>query len=253
MDASLLQTSGPLSGGPLFCPKKRQEKCGIWALTLTKGKLPFFPAGVRLAPIPASHATVSFLHIPARKTARGKEFVMAGNVQSLYGGQMVAFADKMKASPAFKSLFSEGMKMVEEAAAYLDGPGRDEAKKLNRALSLAYATESMRLTTRLMQLASWLLLQRAVNEGEMTPAQAAADKHKVRVTRQDIATTPEMYALLPERLRELSERSLRLQTRIVHLDKMMYPAAAPAPSLPRAIEMQFDRLRSAFAPQREAV
>ena len=36
--------------------------------------------------------------------------------------------------------------------------------------ALSYASESMRLTTRLMQLASWLLLQRAVAEGELSVA-----------------------------------------------------------------------------------
>ena len=179
---------------------------------------------------------------------------MAGNVQSLYGGKMVVFADRLKGSPAFKALFADGMKMVEEAAAYLDGPGRDEARKLDRALSLAYATESMRLTTRLMQLASWLLLQRAVNDGEMTPAQAAAEKHKVRVTRQDIATTREVYETLPARLRELSENSLRLQGRVLHLDQMLYaPAQAAVRDAPSALDMQINLLRQAFAPQLERV
>jgi len=49
------------------------------------------------------------------------------------------------------------MDLVEETAAYLDGDGRTEAKTLERSVSLTYATESMRLTTRLMQLASWLV------------------------------------------------------------------------------------------------
>ena len=39
----------------------------------------------------------------------------------------------------------------------------------------------MRLTTRLMQLASWLLLHRAVNEGEMSLAQANKEKTKVKL------------------------------------------------------------------------
>ena len=173
---------------------------------------------------------------------------MSASVHSLYGGKMVVFAEKMKGSAAFKSLFAEGMKMVEEAAAYLDGPGRDESRGLNRALSLAYATESMRLTTRLMQLASWLLLQRAVNEGEMSQAQAATDKRKVQVARQDIAATPETYERLPETLRGLSDRSLRLQARIIHFDKLIYPPRDTTPATaPSALETQFDRLREAFA------
>ena len=80
----------------------------------------------------------------------------------------IAFGEKLAGSQAFAALFRDGMSLVEETAAYLDGPGRQESKKLERNAALAYATESMRLTTRLMQLASWLLLHRAVKEGEMT-------------------------------------------------------------------------------------
>ena len=47
--------------------------------------------------------------------------------------------------------------------------------------SLAYATESMRLTTRLMQLASWLLIRRAVSEGELTPEQAVEEQRKIKL------------------------------------------------------------------------
>ncbi|MGO8740016.1 DUF1465 family protein, partial [Rhodoblastus sp.] len=81
---------------------------------------------------------------------------------NMEGGGAVSFAERLAASEAFKAMFREGMGLVEEAAAYLDGPGREEARTLPRNDSLAYAAESMRLTTRLMQIASWLLLQRAV-------------------------------------------------------------------------------------------
>ena len=42
----------------------------------------------------------------------------------------------------------------------------------------------MRLTTRLMQLASWLLLHRAVKEGEMS-LQANKEKTKVKLSAAD--------------------------------------------------------------------
>ena len=70
---------------------------------------------------------------------------------------LVQFSERLTNSAAFGTLFREGMDLVEETAAYLDGVGRTEAKALDRSVSLTYATESMRLTTRLMQLASWLL------------------------------------------------------------------------------------------------
>jgi regulator of CtrA degradation len=162
----------------------------------------------------------------------------------------VSFAEKLAGSEAFGALFREGMALVEEAAAYLDGAGREDAKSLPRPEALAYAAESMRLTTRLMQIASWLLLQRAVNQGEITRAQAASDKHKVRLSQQELASNPEIFSHLPEKLRDLAIHSLRLQARVIHLDQLIYgtpamPAARPAAS---PVEAQLQRLRSAFAP-----
>jgi regulator of CtrA degradation len=165
----------------------------------------------------------------------------------------VSFGQKLAASEAFRALFKEGMSLVEETAAYLDGPGRAASKALSRADSLAYSSESMRLTTRLMQLASWLLLQRAVNEGEMTLAQASKEKHKVRLSRQDIATNREAFERLPAELRELTLQSLRLQERILHLDQLIYSGEQESPAQAttrtvhdQSVAAQFERLRAAF-------
>ena len=64
--------------------------------------------------------------------------------------QPVSFSERLASSQVFADLFRDGMALVEETATYLDGPGRQQSKKLERAAALAYATESMRLTTRLM-------------------------------------------------------------------------------------------------------
>ena len=119
---------------------------------------------------------------------------------------LVQFSERLTNSAAFGALFREGMDLVEETAAYLDGDGRTDAKALERSVSLTYATESMRLTTRLMQLASWLLLHRAVKEGEMTLAQANKEKKKVRLVSGEPIDT-KMLASRPDRLQDLIERS----------------------------------------------
>lgn len=174
---------------------------------------------------------------------------MARVTGSLDGGASpVSFAEKLAASEAFGAMFREGMGLVEDAASYLDGAGRGEAKALPRAESLAYAAESMRLTTRLMQIASWLLLQRAVNQGEMSRSQAASDRHRVRLTAQDLASHPDVFSRLPEKLRDLAIQSLRLQARIIHLDQLIHaPAPAPLRSVGSPVEAQLERLRSAFS------
>jgi regulator of CtrA degradation len=156
----------------------------------------------------------------------------------------VSIGDRLASSDAFKVLFREGMLLVEEAASYLDGPGRRDSRLLSREQAIAYASESMRLTTRLMQLASWLLLQRAVNEGDLSSTQAQNDKHKVNLARQELATAPDVFAKLPERLKELALQSQRLQDRIIHLDQLIHGEAL-APTAP-AIFNQFETLRAAF-------
>src|ERR1700761_9188970 len=82
-------------------------------------------------------------------------------------------------SELFERTFQEGMELVEETAGYLDGAGRQASKSLSRNAALAYASESMRLTTRLMQVASWLLVQRAVREGDMPPSAACEDRYRL--------------------------------------------------------------------------
>ena len=63
----------------------------------------------------------------------------------------------------------------------------------------------MRLTTRLMQLASWLLLQRAANSGEMTREQVAAEKSKVRLDTHSPQEQAQGWSDLPEKFQSLVE------------------------------------------------
>ena len=68
--------------------------------------------------------------------------------------------------------------------------------------SVLYAAESMRLTTRLMQMASWLLLQRAVNNGEMTRDQVLNEKRKVRLDAFNVDRNAPGWLDLPEAFRD---------------------------------------------------
>jgi len=149
-------------------------------------------------------------------------------------------------SEAFRALFQEGMELVEETAAYLDGDGRGDSKLLTRHATLAYASESMRLTTRLMQIASWLLVQRAVAEGEITPDQAQAEKNRVRLGSSELVTGLAEFDALPGRLRDLIALSVRLHSRILHLDRLLSEATAQpiAPANPVATQRRL--LEEAF-------
>jgi len=154
----------------------------------------------------------------------------------------VSFGERLASSPAFTDLFRDGMALVEETAAYLDGPGRKESKRLERGAALAYATESMRLTTRLMQLASWLLLHRAVKEGEMSLTQASKEKAKVKLSAVEHGDEQNIK-LLPENLRTLIQRSKQLQSAVRRLDATIHAARA---NTGNPVERQLGLLKAAF-------
>jgi regulator of CtrA degradation len=175
------------------------------------------------------------------------EFAFAG-----YDG-LVRFGTSFVKSEAFKALFREGMALVEDTAEYLDGDGRTDSNRLRRSAALTYASESMRLTTRLMQIASWLLVQRAVAEGEITPAQAQREKDRVRLSAQESTATPSEFEEMPERFRDLVSLSLRLHARVVHLDALIAEAeemAAPRSASP--VTIQQDLLKLAFGARQAA-
>ena len=158
---------------------------------------------------------------------------------------LVQFSERLTNSVAFSNLFREGMDLVEETAAYLDGAGRTEAKALDRAVSLTYATESMRLTTRLMQLASWLLLHRAVKEGEMTLVQANREKTKVKLSAADPGPS-DIIEKLPQQLQELIARSMSLQARVRRLDNSIHAAPSERSTIGNPLVPQLNALKAAF-------
>jgi regulator of CtrA degradation len=159
----------------------------------------------------------------------------------------VDFLSRFTASEQFDKVFREGMGLVEETANYLDGPGRQDARLLDRHGAVAYATESMRLTTRLMQLASWLLLQRAVGAGEMKQDDVLKERHRISLAdigRGNPLTGAEQ---LPAALLDIVERSLSLHQRILKFDAMIGLQPAEPSEAPSPVMSQIDRIAAVFS------
>lgn len=172
------------------------------------------------------------------------------NEVSKGAGKTVRLNERRVFSDSFKPLYNEGMTLVERAAHYLDGDGRLAAKGLSRSAATLYAAESMRLTTRLMQVASWLLLQRAANSGEMTRDQVASEKSKVRLDTPSAHQDTHGWGELPREFCLLVDQSLRLQTRVRRMDEEIYsgPVAATSASSRRTnpVSDQISLLKTAF-------
>ncbi|WDR01183.1 DUF1465 family protein [Devosia algicola] len=163
------------------------------------------------------------------------------------GKQAVAIGPRIVASGGFELLYREGMTLIEEVAAYLDGDGRQDSKLLPREASFLYATESMRLTTRLMQLASWLLLQRAVNEGEITAENARSEKSKVKFSATPSERGGPGFDHLPPRLLEFIAKGDRLFDKVMQFDALERGKMPELDvSVANGIADQLSRLKAAF-------
>ena len=94
----------------------------------------------------------------------------------------VSFGERFQASAQFDGVFKQGMALVERTAAYLEGPGRTEAKRLPAAVNVLYASESMRLTTRLLE-------RQGFRVSGYTDARAALAAARAHPDRFDLAVT----------------------------------------------------------------
>ena len=161
--------------------------------------------------------------------------------------EAIAIGPRIVASSGFETLYREGMTLIETVAGYLDEDGRHDSRVLPREAAFLYATESMRLTTRLMQLASWLLLQRAVNEGEITRENARSEKEKVKFSATPSQRGGPGYDLLPERLRDYIDKGDRLFERVIQLDALERGnLPEPTAGMANGIADQLARLKAAF-------
>ena len=174
---------------------------------------------------------------------------MTGNrmAQDEERGALVDFMERFIGSAQFQKVFEEGMRLVEETADYLDGPGREVARGLSRDDAMLYATESMRLTTRLMQLASWLLLQRAVGMGELSEQDARREQESMDLAALAEPVREEDLRRLPATLAELVLRTRDLHERILRLDEAIRRRAEPREDAPHPLHGMLSRIEREFS------
>jgi regulator of CtrA degradation len=140
----------------------------------------------------------------------------------------------MKDDPQFVAFFDgtfrEGLGLLESARDYLADPESNAFSDERAMMQLVVSCETMRLTARLAQITAWLMMQRAVFEGELSPVEASRPEN--RLGSPDVCGVPgpwrEADVPLPERLCELLDQSLGLYRRISRLDEMVLLRAEAA-------------------------
>ena len=140
------------------------------------------------------------------------------------------------------TLYLEAMTLADEARSYFDREGAADRGRLDPVARVAFSCESLRVTTRLMHVVSWLLVQKAVQAGELAPTEAESPERRLgRATDSDDAVR---LAFLPARSREIIDRSRDLYDRIARLDTQL--VTMPADREGGGARALLDRLRSSL-------
>ena len=121
---------------------------------------------------------------------------------------------------AFTHTYDETLALIIEARDYMALWIRHGNHSTYRIGGLRFSCEALRVTSRLTQVMAWLMIQRAVLEGELSPEDSISETH--RLAGHDICLTTEGIddPALPLELRILMDRSYRLYRRIARLDEM---------------------------------
>jgi regulator of CtrA degradation len=90
---------------------------------------------------------------------------------------------------------------------------------------LQISCEAMRVTARLSHVMAWLLAQKAVQAGEISPVAAAA---AYRLSEDDVCLLEggDVSMALPEGLRDLLDKSRALYVRVTRLDTLVQRSAS---------------------------
>lgn len=125
------------------------------------------------------------------------------------------------------SLYVEAMVLADEARAYFDSSGRDDRLGLDPVVRIGFACESLKVTTRLMQVVAWLMTRRAIAAGEISAAAG-------RGTERRLGDAPEsdeaLLPRLPEAATDLVRASRDLYDRVRRLDEGAAPEPQPSPA-----------------------
>lgn len=137
------------------------------------------------------------------------------------------------------SLYVEAMVLADEARAYFDVVGRTERDSLEALSRVTFSCESLKVTTRLMHIIAWLLTQRAVAAGELTPGDALSPARRLGEAPE---TEDATLGAMPAQARAIIATSIELHRRVARLDASLdEPAVDDSPA-----RRMLDRLSASF-------
>lgn len=128
----------------------------------------------------------------------------------------------MPGSVAFlNKTYDDAMALVIESRNYIAYRQALDERDLEPPIRLQISLETMRVTARLTQVMAWLLVQKAVDGGELTREQAMVEALALSGEAICLDTAAQELEGVPNGLKSLLERSHALYLRISRLDSQI--------------------------------
>ena len=121
----------------------------------------------------------------------------------------------------FRRTYDETLDLMIEARNYMAYMEGRERQRVGGVAGLRLSCEAMRVTSRLTQVMAWLMVQRAVHEGEIGAEDALSEANRLSGADVCLDDTFTGDQSLPGGLRSLLDRSFRLYQRVARLEEQM--------------------------------
>ncbi len=114
------------------------------------------------------------------------------------------------------SIFDETMNLLSDAHEYFQNFGKDDQERIDPSLRSLYSCEMSRITLRLSSIMAWIMVQRSILNGKITPDQT----EHFHLDFQDICSVDNrmLHGVLPSYVCFLLDRTLELYERVMRLD-----------------------------------
>ncbi len=124
------------------------------------------------------------------------------------------------ATPFFSKIYDETFELLVQARDYLAGKESALTVHYEPAERLYLTTLTMRLTAQLTDVMAWLLVQKAVQNNEMTKEEAAKEKHRLlRWSGNKVVFSGEV--IVPLELELLIYESQKIYERVSRLERQL--------------------------------
>jgi regulator of CtrA degradation len=157
------------------------------------------------------------------------------------------FGPKNSSPQIVERLYEEAVSLADQARAYFGTHAKEDRRQLDPIDRLTYTSESLRISTRLMHVISWLMVRKSVAAGEITEKEALKPKH--RLGDRELCKTSNIRDLrrLPPMVSSLSLRSQAIFARAMHMeDHVLQRAEVGEEDLANPVGAMMQRLHASI-------